>query len=1699
MKNATNTFSKGLIMDVHPMTAPQDTMSNALNATLLTYDGNEFILQNDNGNTKIDSAYLPTGYIPVGIKSYGGIIYVASYNPFTKMSQVGSFPSPQRLNHSQSSGDNYVTVTEKDFTDVKNIVLKDIFNSTVFNPGDEFAISIDIVNDTDIFPKSEKLLKQLITNYGDGELAKFIKVELVVDSENVGPSDLINYTNKYFAEYQELPDPDLFQIYKNGSSKLLLKCTLEGIQDFSVYSNIIGVDDSGNYTVEVVGTSEKYTKNNYYQTLYGTTKLFEDRILYPDLSEFGDDGVQQRLYDYEKLDNNIVNYHKFSKYDYSTNTCRDNNINGGELFSLKFSNYGSSSDGVKPTYVYGDCSVNLETVLNPNGDVTGVVFRVIGGDTIYTGNSLSELISRLTITATLGGKDVEAISINNKFINLVGKIMSSYISNSASVKIYYSDGSIEEMSGESFRQKEFIITNPITLKEDQQVELTIKDYDFYFQGTLQDLLSVLHNPTAYYKDGYVAIRHFITINKTEASKDWWVTPRSEQFEYNHYKQRLVIDPSKFNTNTFNITEYQYFKLQDRMLLKLSAEYYPKLGYRYSDLFIQFYNIEQDTSIFWKVSNSVKSVNGTFLLSFPFGEGLPNVENELSDLSVLKKDFPKALKLNEPFNYPEYIEDEFIKNAQYATEQSTLKPNSFYAVGIYLIEDASSNVPSSPYKVRDKYAHRYMYTTSLFNEYYDVIPDFKDCKFKATIHQTVDKKVNTYLSTEQTDPEHFYRHSYSEEFGQQFLEIEQSRQVSSQVTLEIKNTLVGENKYFGKYNPNCITYRLASEESIVAEFENAHRLFNTYQASDALKTHWLELPKTVSKIHLKNLDTGTTNKFEFISNPQFDNEVSRLWLSELTKFESKQQLTNIVKPLWEWQSGVENPFNLAEANKVIYGVVKDYQGNFTLSGRDIITYGYDGVGYNSYDVENGFLKSPSTGTKAVVDGSNFLSQDQFNNAILKATKEVFGKTKYEELPLFVPIMIMLRPETHFYNTDVVKNDDKHKVGYYHIPSNDWFNSSFSQGVSYDNDEQALIHRFGWCDRSGISSSTELGTPVKWAINMGFNKAETIVDGKKVVNYVVVLAMKDGNGSYTVLPHEFPHIFYENYDANSKLHKNLMSFTDILQMIVELYSQLYIVKPAEEVIEFQYSGGFINDVQIDTVPFNYTANFDVESQNYVLTFKVGSRDFAFTQEKVQERIFGNRNSEGEIPGHSANIPACGYVNDDSGQQDYKLIGIDDLSDINIELNVNPEFSDLSNSLINPELTFPETNVAVAGNRIINKAIIPIINNDPDLGNKFPTVSKFDLRTYREMANDLKLFFNREVVFKAKPLKPNTIYINFNNSAVKVQNILDVVPTHQSENNTALRYIPDGIKDNLSLNTLEYSIFCIFDGGIPTTDSWEAGIPSGIANLYQYSALFTDEYKQMVSKLQEHGGFVAIDDLALVAPLTYQSFGNSRKTFRHNGFTSNNKKAFTISNVFPIKEFLKFPHTYNGNYYGGIFFRDRFLAYSKDGYWGAKYADLNTLSYQAKINNKFVYEQVVGINIEKLLVLSLQPYCLFSDARKLKSPIRNFQNLEYLKYYLKIKDLVFNGWTSTDITGVTTDQAINKTLRKQQLYSQDNTIYFWSPPKYTVPTSFSHKGQQHKNEAITYIGPSYQPYISPFGLPTPSILYFPGFNFHYTPYFE
>lgn len=156
-QDTTNTFGEGLIMDLNPLVTPNNVVTNCLNGTLLTYNGNENVLQNDMGNGRVETAFLPEGYVPLGTAELGGIIYVVSYNPLIDKCQIGSFPSPERNITSDEFPTHRVTVTNEMFQEIAGSQTTGKITNTILkvkllsdsssedgmfklNPGDKYTI-----------------------------------------------------------------------------------------------------------------------------------------------------------------------------------------------------------------------------------------------------------------------------------------------------------------------------------------------------------------------------------------------------------------------------------------------------------------------------------------------------------------------------------------------------------------------------------------------------------------------------------------------------------------------------------------------------------------------------------------------------------------------------------------------------------------------------------------------------------------------------------------------------------------------------------------------------------------------------------------------------------------------------------------------------------------------------------------------------------------------------------------------------------------------------------------------------------------------------------------------------------------------------------------------------------------------------------------------------------------------------------------------------------------------------------------------------------------------------------------------------------------------------------------------------------------------------------------------------------------------
>ena len=263
-KEALNTFEKGMVKDLHPLTTPNNVLTDALNATHITYNGNEGILQNDMGNVKIKHALLKAGYVPVGMKEHGGIIYVAAYNPKTGKGQVGSFPSPKQLwegedwtVNSPSNILNNVSISPNFYDGnfiVNEVYKQEIFSNNedgprIFHPGDKFLIGIDqsIYNKLEADINNDYIDVQLGVVKSDGSIE-------VMRTWSITSPDNIFYIGNASAEgAMNKQNTKVFDASSSG--QLLLIINMHTLDSFSISKSYSKVND--NIQVKFIGEGKK--------------------------------------------------------------------------------------------------------------------------------------------------------------------------------------------------------------------------------------------------------------------------------------------------------------------------------------------------------------------------------------------------------------------------------------------------------------------------------------------------------------------------------------------------------------------------------------------------------------------------------------------------------------------------------------------------------------------------------------------------------------------------------------------------------------------------------------------------------------------------------------------------------------------------------------------------------------------------------------------------------------------------------------------------------------------------------------------------------------------------------------------------------------------------------------------------------------------------------------------------------------------------------------------------------------------------------------------------------------------------------------------------------------------------------------------------------------------------------------------------
>lgn len=442
IKKATNKFTKGLVMDFSPENTKNEVLTNALNATLLTFNGNELSLQNDMGNARVESAFLPEGYIPVGTCEYGGIIYIVSYNPLEDKSQIGCFPSPERnISREEMGRSDNISINYTDFQEInddivsgnlKNTTYKVVLRDSNLNPGDKFIVySNDSIYEEriqDMFELNDGVFSQTpnplvkislvsiqdngkivylnndvrqyeVTKMGENNQEQKFKYHILGQvnvSGAANPIDVDTYRNVLSSGYN---------IFKEKTSgKLAILAELVTINTFSLTHSIIKENsDADYYNFSVILHPEvtpQVDSENY--SYIPKLKYFEVTDVNKSISCIKD-GTLQTI-DYNDYNKNIYLFkHNTHPYIFSTST-EQNNINIYDL-NWDFKNAGYHGSIGWPLYLEKGNYYSFRAGQLKNTKLESVPFYMLYGSEIGNRVDISEL-SDSYIGAILPEEDI---------------------------------------------------------------------------------------------------------------------------------------------------------------------------------------------------------------------------------------------------------------------------------------------------------------------------------------------------------------------------------------------------------------------------------------------------------------------------------------------------------------------------------------------------------------------------------------------------------------------------------------------------------------------------------------------------------------------------------------------------------------------------------------------------------------------------------------------------------------------------------------------------------------------------------------------------------------------------------------------------------------------------------------------------------------------------------------------------------------------------------------------------------------------------------------------------------------------------------------------------------------------------------------------------------------------------------------------
>ena len=728
MEQATNQFSKGLQMDTNPMVQGTDSLTDCLNGTLITMNGNEVILQNDMGNRRIDNAFLPPGYQPVGIKEYGGIIYVAAYNPITNKSQIGSFPSPEKKISVIDDENLGGTFDFDSFFITDNIeeiggyyylkndsFLIPLTKDTSLRAGDKFTI----YNEKTSGNNGLSSMKEDITNYDNISVslqgAAEITTPFEIEESNVG-IQLCPYNGELYQIVEGEPEEGDITIQDGSNDTYIRKIAISRKKAYSPknrkYTIQAGILNSQNEFVDITKSLKRWKldfNNKWsmqrYNSEYSDIYKFNDGYFIPDtfqnqqyeetyndaqlIKERQKEAVNTYAYKligplYLKISLNHIqnfNYNIYGYIEYRLDNVIDTNnepSGNGIQEGGSISSFDEGSGGGTPSSERDDQNEDESSIGINNGQVTDLNGSVSPKDPNVPIDYSAELIPR-----NYGSKKAKLFVEGEITYNCPDGCNTQSSGNEDYITFETGEECFEKCSEElskQYKSFDFYVNGSIVPPNNITVEKSTYDpkTNLYTVKVIKEYYIDYPNET-----NSPIINYFIGVSAANKNID------NNPIYIKGLSQEGTLDLSLLGSGKLLIKGWRFYNdvQKQNTSLTVSFDSYPKKGEKFENLRFEFTDITNTSNVkVWPQSGGLPIYNGRQTYNIPWDFGIE-----------ARKVYSVSIKYD-------IINQNGITNDQMIDE-----------VQIYYDNESES--------YKSKLVHRWFLSTELFNEFYNEVDDF----------------------------------------------------------------------------------------------------------------------------------------------------------------------------------------------------------------------------------------------------------------------------------------------------------------------------------------------------------------------------------------------------------------------------------------------------------------------------------------------------------------------------------------------------------------------------------------------------------------------------------------------------------------------------------------------------------------------------------------------------------------------------------------------------------------------------------------------------------------------------------------------------------------------------------------------------------------------------------------------------------------